>query len=63
MSKSIIRLLILIAGLFIFLVPNIVLSAQERRIALIIGNGAYKSSYLKNPANDANGIAEALKES
>jgi hypothetical protein len=62
MSKSIIRWLILIAGLLMFLVPNIALSAQERRIALIIGNGAYKSSYLKNPANDANDIAEALKE-
>jgi len=34
---------------------------QERRVALIIGNGAYKTGPLKNPANDARDMASALK--
>ena len=34
---------------------------QERRVALIIGNGAYKAGPLKNPANDARDMAAALK--
>ena len=33
----------------------------ERRLALVIGNAAYKNSPLKNPANDARLMAEALK--
>jgi uncharacterized caspase-like protein len=32
----------------------------ERRIALVIGNSAYKASPLKNPVNDARAIAKAL---
>ena len=37
---------------------------QERRVALIIGNSAYKSvDRLLNPANDARLIAATLKES
>ncbi len=32
----------------------------ERRIALVIGNAAYKKSGLKNPANDANAMAKLL---
>jgi len=36
-------------------------SAQERRIALVIGNGAYQSAPLRNPVNDAADIADALK--
>jgi len=31
------------------------------RVALVIGNGAYKTSPLKNPANDARDMAAALK--
>ncbi len=34
---------------------------QERRVALVIGNGAYKTGPLKNPANDARDMAGALK--
>ena len=37
--------------------------AQERRVALVIGNGAYASNTLKNPPNDAQDIAAALKAS
>jgi hypothetical protein len=34
---------------------------QMRRVALVIGNGAYKEGPLKNPANDARDIAATLK--
>lgn len=34
----------------------------ERRVALVIGNGAYADSPLKNPANDARAMAQALRE-
>lgn len=35
--------------------------ANEARIALVIGNAAYSDAPLKNPANDANDIAAALR--
>ena len=35
---------------------------REQRVALFIGNGAYQSSPLKNPVNDATDMAKALKE-
>ncbi len=35
---------------------------NEKRLALVIGNGNYTVSPLKNPANDARAIAAALKE-
>ncbi len=35
---------------------------KERRIALIIGNGRYKSSPLRNPVNDAEDMARVLRE-
>lgn len=35
--------------------------ASETRVALVIGNSAYKSSPLKNPANDATDIAKELQ--
>ncbi len=34
--------------------------AGQRRIALVIGNGAYKSAPLKNPVADANAVAARL---
>ncbi len=36
-------------------------SAEERRIALVIGNGAYGSAPLANPVNDARDMAESLR--
>lgn len=36
-------------------------SNQERRVALVIGNSAYETAPLKNPANDARDMAQALK--
>ena len=35
---------------------------KNQKIALVIGNASYKESPLKNPANDANDIAEVLKK-
>ncbi len=35
---------------------------KKRRIALIIGNGRYKSSPLRNPINDADDMARVLRE-
>ena len=34
----------------------------DARIALVVGNGAYKTSPLNNPVNDARAITRALKE-
>lgn len=36
---------------------------SAQRVALVIGNGAYKDAPLTNPVNDARAIAQALKES
>ncbi|MDD2387292.1 MAG: SUMF1/EgtB/PvdO family nonheme iron enzyme [Bacteroidales bacterium] len=50
--------------LFLWMFTGIInkASAQEKRIALIIGNATYSSSPLKNPVNDANLIAKTLQE-
>jgi uncharacterized caspase-like protein len=42
------------------LAPSKPAPAGERRIALVIGNSAYKDSPLRNPANDARAISLAL---
>ncbi len=34
----------------------------ERRVALVIGNGAYKTAPLKNPVNDARDMTSALRD-
>jgi formylglycine-generating enzyme required for sulfatase activity len=36
-------------------------AAPQKRLALVIGNSAYKVGPLKNPANDARGVASALR--
>ncbi|HIJ36420.1 MAG TPA: DUF1566 domain-containing protein [Deltaproteobacteria bacterium] len=46
----------------IFSFPNLSYCAQERRTALVIGNGSYKSAPLRNPANDAQDMASALRK-
>jgi Caspase domain/Concanavalin A-like lectin/glucanases superfamily len=61
MMKLQLTILATITCLLVLLIPNNSNSAQERRIALVIGNGAYKSSPLANPVNDANDMAAALK--
>ena len=55
---------------FVFLFPSSGLSqrgiklkaTEKKRIALVLGNGAYKIAPLKNPANDAEDMAKALRE-
>jgi len=37
-------------------------AAGEKRVALVIGNSAYKDAPLKNPANDARDVAAALRK-
>ena len=37
--------------------------AAERRLALVIGNSAYKNAPLVNPGNDARAVAAVLRES
>ncbi|MBI3452468.1 MAG: caspase family protein [Rhodospirillales bacterium] len=37
-------------------------SGGEKRVALIIGNSAYKEAPLKNPVNDARAMAKTLRE-
>jgi hypothetical protein len=54
--------------IFIFIVLSFLLLAvveagAATRTALVIGNGAYKSSSLKNPVNDATDMANALRQS
>lgn len=61
MIKPILSWLTNLAFLLVLLTPSISISSQERRIALVIGNDAYKSSPLRNPANNAKDIAEALR--
>jgi len=41
--------------------PTLAAARAEKRIALVIGNGAYKSAPLKNPVGDAEAVASALK--
>ncbi len=36
--------------------------AQDRRVALVVGNSAYKSSPLPNPVNDAKAMSAALRK-
>lgn len=52
------RLIVLI----VFFLSCISLFSQERRLALVIGNGNYTLSTLSNPENDAKSIESALKE-
>lgn len=47
--------------ILVLIYPSGLLAAPERRIALVIGNGAYSTGYLKNPVNDAADIAAALQ--
>jgi uncharacterized caspase-like protein len=61
MIKLIFSWLFNIAIFIALLITGNSISAQERRTALVIGNGSYRSSPLKNPVNDAKDMAEALR--
>ena len=51
--------LILVISLLLFCITT---NSQERRLALIIGNGHYPIRNLANPENDAKSMEKALKE-
>jgi len=48
----------LITIVFLFCIS---VSSQEKRLALVIGNGNYAKNALANPVNDAKSVEEALK--
>ena len=56
-----IRCALLTCLLLILAAPSQAALPQQRRVALVIGNGAYKAAPLKNPVNDATDMAAALK--
>ena len=56
------KYLVTLVILFIFLSFFLVAQESERRTALVIGNSAYSTSPLRNPANDAQDISAALAE-
>lgn len=62
MRRFVIGVLMLVAGL-LALGPAAAQErgAAERRVALVIGNSAYRVGALKNPANDARDMARALR--
>jgi len=60
--KRLIFCIMVVTVWLIHLTSSPVLAAQEKRIALVIGNGAYKSAPLRNPVNDAGDIADVLEK-
>lgn|GEM_PF-4076766 len=60
MQKVMTTLLIPVIFVFIFMLPPLSFSAQERRIALVIGNSNYSDARLRNSVNDATDMASVL---
>jgi len=60
--RHVFRLMIILPVFVLIFLPDISLSAKSQKTALVIGNGAYSSSPLRNPVNDASDIASALKK-
>ena len=52
----------LVLFILVLIYPSSLIAATERRIALVIGNGAYSSGPLKNPVNDASAMATQLQK-
>jgi uncharacterized caspase-like protein len=57
MKRSFITALLLVS-----IVVVTIQAQQPRRVALVVGNGAYAVNQLKNPPNDASDVAAALKD-
>lgn len=52
----------LFAGLLSTVIPATLLAQAERRVALVVGNGAYQNAgTLRNPVNDARSVAQSLQ--
>ena len=58
--KSILRFTLVTVLLFMLFISS-ASGAPERRSALVIGNSSYSTGSLRNPANDADDMASALK--
>ena len=53
-------LLLCAPGVYAAPAQSLDLSPAEKRVALVIGNGGYRTSPLKNPVNDATDIADNM---
>ncbi|MEQ9491080.1 MAG: caspase family protein [Alphaproteobacteria bacterium] len=54
--------IVVLAGLLMSVLSVQVRASDEQRIALVIGNGDYRSAPLRNPVNDATLMSETLTE-
>ena len=61
MKSILMRVSLLCLCLFLF-TPDQPKAATEKRLALVIGNGNYEASPLRNPVNDATDMAASLKK-
>ena len=53
------RHILIILSIFLLTLPSVANSSQSR-VALVIGNGAYKEGPLRNPVNDARILKNVL---
>ena len=60
-SRNQVRHILIILSIFLLTLPSVVYSAQNR-VALVIGNGAYKECPLRNPVNDARLMSNLLRK-
>ena len=60
--RHLFRLMFILPVFVLIFLPDISLSAKSQKTALVIGNGAYRSSPLRNPVNDATDITSLLKK-
>jgi hypothetical protein len=62
MNRTLRRQAALFAVLLSTVIPCTLLAQAERRVALVVGNGAYQNAgTLRNPVNDARAVAESLR--
>ena len=55
------RHILIVLSIFLLTLPSVVNSSQSR-VALVIGNGAYKEGPLRNPVNDARLMRSMLRK-
>lgn len=60
--RHIFRLMNILTVFVLIFLPDISISAKSQKTALVIGNGAYTSSPLRNPVDDATDITSMLKK-
>lgn len=60
--NCIFRSLITLSVIALVSISAVCFSASDQRVALVIGNSAYKNAPLRNPANDATDMATILKK-